>query len=141
VTERLRGPCWYTVPHLVGRSVSRARPTSQEADTWPKSSLNLAASAAVETSQQAIPARPRLYGPGITGEEVTTSGTSAATTATATVGDFVSIYNADTSQVVWGRIGASPTAAVEQDFSIGPGERREFGPLPAGVAVALINDS
>jgi hypothetical protein len=84
---------------------------------------------------------PVMYGPGITGEEVTTSGTSAATTATATVGDFVSIYNADASQVVWGRIGASPTAAVEQDFCIGPGERREFGPLPAGVAVALINDS
>jgi hypothetical protein len=41
---------------------------------------------------------PVLYGAGITGEEVTTSGTSAATTATSSVGDFVSIYNADASK-------------------------------------------
>jgi hypothetical protein len=81
-----------------------------------------------------------MLGAGITGEEVTTSGTSAATTATSSVGDFVSIYNAGTS-VVWGRIGESPTAAVGQDFCIGPEERREFGPLPAGYAVALIDDS
>jgi hypothetical protein len=84
---------------------------------------------------------PVLYGVGITSEEVTTSGTSAATTATASVGDFVSIRNNDAAQVVWGKIGASPTAAVEDEFCLGPGERREFGPLPAGVAVALINDS
>ena len=84
---------------------------------------------------------PVMVGVGITSEEVTTSGTSAATTATSATGDFVSIYNADASQVVWGRIGDSPTAAVEQDFSVAPGERREFGPLASGLAVALIDDS
>lgn len=86
-------------------------------------------------------AMPTLTGKGGVVEEVTTSGTSAATTIEAETGWFASIYNADASQLVWGRIAASPTAAVEQDFAIGPNERRDFGPLAAGDKIALINDA
>jgi len=81
---------------------------------------------------------PVYAGKQVNAEEVTTSGTAASTTATASQGDFVSILN-NGSGLVWGSF--ESTAAVGTDFTIGPGERRDFGPLAEGDAVSLIDDS
>jgi hypothetical protein len=73
-------------------------------------------------------------------EEVTTSGTSAATTMTAKVGDVCVIVN-NSDAMIWATFGASPTAAVGTTHAILSKTSRTFGPMGAGFKAALIDDS
>lgn len=73
-------------------------------------------------------------------EEITSSGTSQATTITAQDGYFVTVINNGTDDI-WAAIGASPTAAVEAGRFIPANSRRDFGGLAYGDKIAVINDS
>lgn len=79
-----------------------------------------------------------VFSPFAQTEEVTSSGTSAATTMTAVEYDVASIYS---SGNVWVTFGASPTAAVGTTSFIAAGTRRDFGPLGVGMKCAVIDDS
>lgn len=74
-------------------------------------------------------------------EEVTSSGTSAATTITANKHDVARVTNHDASQMVWVTFGASPTAAVGTTHAIAPGSTQDLGPIGEGHKAAVIDDS
>lgn len=73
-------------------------------------------------------------------EELSSSGTSAATTITASSGDVARVTNNGTG-TIWVTFGNSPTAAVETTHPIGPGLTEDFGPLSEGDKAAVIDDS
>lgn len=73
-------------------------------------------------------------------EEVTSSGTSAATTLTAGDGDVAEVSNLGTG-VIWVKFGAAPVAAVEDAHVIGPGLTKWYGGLSEGDKAAVIDDS
>ena len=82
---------------------------------------------------------PVMAGQDGVAEVMVSGGASSVTAVQARNGWFVSIFNTDTSQLVWGVAGQAPVAAVGAGFSLGPGERREFGPLKGGDMIALID--
>ena len=73
-------------------------------------------------------------------EELSSSGTSAATTITAKKGDVARVTNNGTG-TIWVTFGASPTAAVETTHPIGPGLTEDLGPIGEGQKCAVIDDS
>ena len=74
-------------------------------------------------------------------EELSSSGTSAATTITATKHDVARVTNHDASQLVWVTFGASPTAAVGTTHPIAPGATEDLGAIGEGHKMAVIDDS
>lgn len=73
-------------------------------------------------------------------EEITSSGTSQATTAVAQAGWFCTVIN-NGAETIWVQSGASPTAAAGSGRCIPPNSSRDFGGLAAGDKIAVINDS
>lgn len=73
-------------------------------------------------------------------EEITSSGTSQATTIEAVQWDSATIKN-NGEENIWVTFAASPTAAVGATMFIAAGERRDVGPLSEGYKAAVINDS
>lgn len=71
-------------------------------------------------------------------EEVTTSGTSAATTATTLANSIVFVHN-NSATMVWVNFGAA--AAVATLHPVLPNTTRDFGNLPAGQTINVIDDS
>ncbi len=80
-----------------------------------------------------------VFEPGGQSEEVTSSGTSGATTMTANAFDVARV-TASTGNV-WVEFGASPTAAVGTTHFILAGQTLEFGPLGLDFKCAVIDDS
>ena len=74
-------------------------------------------------------------------EDITSSGTSQATSITAPNDDCMVCVESIGSGDVWVKIGASPTAAVGSDHAIAAGQVRYFAGVSAGDAVAVIDDS
>lgn len=81
-----------------------------------------------------------VYDPFPQVEEVTSSGTSQATTIAAKAHDVAAIMNAGTTPV-WAAFGTSPTAAVGSGVFIPANTVRDFGPIGAGMKAAIIDDS
>jgi hypothetical protein len=81
-----------------------------------------------------------VYAPQGVDIELTSSGTAGATTPTTAEGDYCRVRN-NGSGTIWIAFGAAPTAAVNTSFALGPLEARDWGPLPAGYKVSVIDDS
>ena len=73
-------------------------------------------------------------------EELSTSGTSATTTATAGKDDVTSIKN-NGSTAVWAVAGSTPVATVGAGHFILPGEAFQIGGMIEGHKVAVIDDA
>lgn len=73
-------------------------------------------------------------------EEITTSATSQATTATAANGGVCHVVN-NGAEDVWVTFGFSPTAAVGTTFFIPADTQLQVGDMTAGHVAAVINDS
>ena len=74
-------------------------------------------------------------------EEITSSGTSAASTITAKANDVARVTNHDASQLVWVTFAETPTAAVGTTHPIAPGATEDLGPIGEGQKMAVIDDS
>lgn len=74
-------------------------------------------------------------------EEVTTSGTAAATTAVAPIANAVCVIANNSTNLVWAAFGSAPTAAVGTTHAILPNTARSLGGIPKGWKVSLIDDS
>lgn len=83
---------------------------------------------------------PILSTDGAQSEEITSSGTSQATTMTTDRWDVASVMN-NGSEDIWITFAATPTAVVGTTHFLAAGERRDFGPLTVGYKAAVINDS
>ena len=81
-----------------------------------------------------------VYDPFPQSEEITSSGTSQATTMTADAHDVAIVINNGTD-AIWVDFAASPTAAVGTTVFIAPNTQRDFGPIGKGMKAAVINDS
>lgn len=93
--------------------------------------INIVFARAVERTAQIIAGIPSKA------EAITTSGTSQASTNAAGNEDCCQLTV--TGGNVWIKFGAAPTAAAGSDYLIIDGQTREFGHLPAGTKVAVIN--
>lgn len=73
-------------------------------------------------------------------EEITSSGTTQATTATASGLDktIITVINNGT-ETIWVNFGDSATAA-SPSRPIAPNTQRDFGEVPSGATVSVIND-
>lgn len=91
-------------------------------------------------SEGARHAIPVLSAQNITSAELTSSGTSSATSVTSSEGDVCRIVNNGTT-LVWVTFGAAPTAAVATGYAIPGGATLEVGPFPSGWKVGVIDDS
>lgn len=83
---------------------------------------------------------PVFAAKGSIAEEITSSGTSQATTATAKTGDIAVVIN-NGDEHIWVQFSDDPTADVEADHFIMAGTTRDFGPLSIGDKAAVVNDS
>lgn len=70
-------------------------------------------------------------------QSITSSGTSAASTITAGNDEICQITA--TGGNVWVKFGSAPTAAAGSDYLILDGQTREFGFVPPGAKVAVID--
>lgn len=77
---------------------------------------------------------------GAQSEEITSTGTSQATTMTANNGDACTVTN-NGAEDVWVTFGSSPTAAVAATHFVAANTTRDFGNLRSGYKCAVINDS
>ena len=77
--------------------------------------------------------------PGGQSEELTSSGTSGATTITANAGDVARVTAANGN--VWVKFGSAPTAVVADIHFVLSGQTLEFGPLGKDDKCAVIDDS
>lgn len=93
--------------------------------------LNIVFARAVERTAQIIAGIPSKA------ESIATSGTSQASTNAAGNEDCCQLTV--TGGNVWVKFGAAPTAAAGSDYLLIDGQTREFGHLPAGTKVAVIN--
>ena len=73
-------------------------------------------------------------------EEITSSGTSQATTVTADASDVATVINNGTDDI-WVQFASSPTASVGNGVFVPAETTRDFGPLGVGMKAAVINDS
>lgn len=93
--------------------------------------LNVVFSHAVERIAQVIGGIPT------NATSITTS--AASQTSTNAAGNEDVCQLTVTGGNVWVKFGAAPTAAAGSDFLLTDGQTREFGHLPAGTKVAVIN--
>lgn len=70
-------------------------------------------------------------------QSITTSGSSQASTVSATQGDIGTVKV--TGGNVYVTVGQSPTASAGAGFYLGDGDRVDFGPLRGGDKIAVIN--
>lgn len=83
---------------------------------------------------------PQCYEGGGQTEELTSSGTSAASTIAAKEGDVCVVTNPGAG-LIWVTFAATPVAAVETTHPVLGASTRVFGPIGAGQKVAVIDDS
>jgi len=93
--------------------------------------LNVVFARAVERSAQVISGIPN------SATSITTSASSQ--TSSNSAGNEHVCQLTVTGGSVWVKFGAAPTAAAGSDFLLADGQTREFGHLPAGTKVAVIN--
>lgn len=74
-------------------------------------------------------------------EELTSSGTSSASSITAYANDVARVTNHDASTLIWVTFAATPTAVVETTHPIAPATTEDLGPIGAGQKMAVIDDS
>lgn len=74
-------------------------------------------------------------------EEITSSGTSAASTMAAKTGDVARITSCDDAQLVWVTFAATPVAVAGAGHPINPRATIDIGPIGTGHKMAVINDS
>lgn len=83
-------------------------------------------------------AAPVMEAAGARSEEITSSGTSQATSITANVGDTATVVNNGTEDV-W--FAVSETAAVGTTFFVPADKEKSVGGLGEGDTISVINDS
>lgn len=93
--------------------------------------LNVVFTRALEGSAQTVAGIPN------NATSITTSA-SSQTSSNAAVNETVCILTV-TGGSVWVKFGAAPTAAAGSDWLLTDGSTRDFGHLPAGTKVAVIN--
>ena len=74
-------------------------------------------------------------------EEFLSSGTSQQSAAAVGADDVITVDNTAGTVPIWVKVGADPTAAVEDALFVPAGAVVDFGDLRAGHLVAIIEDS
>lgn len=82
----------------------------------------------------------QVYESGGQVEELSSGGASVASTITANEGDVCVVTN-PAAGLIWVKFDAAPTAAVEDLHPVMGASQRIFGPIGAGMKVAVIDDS